>query len=287
MRARLFQAVLGLLRAVVSPDRPLVMVVDDLQWAGAVPIGFVDAVLVDEDLPGLLLVGAYRDAEVDAAHPLSAMLARWERLGVAPAAAAAGQPAADRARAPARRDAAAGARPRPPTWPRRSAARTGGNPYDTVELVNALRRDGALTADDRLELGRGHVRRFVGQGDVVDLLTARIDALPAEAAALLEVMACLGGEVELDLLAAAAGLDAAAAARGAGAGAGGRPARDGPRRRRRAVRFRHDRVQQAAYARLDPGARAALHLHLARRLAADAASRDGSPPSSTCTACRR
>ncbi len=35
-------------------------------------------------LRGGLLVGAHRDAEVDATHPLAAMWPRWDRPGVAP-----------------------------------------------------------------------------------------------------------------------------------------------------------------------------------------------------------
>src|SRR5204863_4815643 len=88
------------------------------------------------------------------------------------------------------------------------AGRTDGNPYDTIELINALRRDGALVPGlagwqwDADELGR-----YVGRQDVLDLLAARFDVLPAATADLLEIMASLGGEVELQLLAAAAGLD--------------------------------------------------------------------------------
>ncbi len=62
------------LRAVASPNRPVVVFLDDLQWAGRTPLGFVDLVLSEEPIDGLLLVGAYRDGEVDAAHPLAAML---------------------------------------------------------------------------------------------------------------------------------------------------------------------------------------------------------------------
>ncbi len=77
---RLFQALLALTRSVVSPARPLVMVVDDLHWAAATPIAFLEGLLADEGMPGLLIIGAYREEEVDAAHPLSAVLARWQRL---------------------------------------------------------------------------------------------------------------------------------------------------------------------------------------------------------------
>ena len=48
--------------------------------------------LGDEPVEGLLLVGAYREGDVDAAHPLAAPLSRW-REQAGRAAPAAGQPA--------------------------------------------------------------------------------------------------------------------------------------------------------------------------------------------------
>ena len=45
----------------------VVVFIDDLQWAGRTPLGFVDLVLTEEPVEGLLLVGAYRDDEVDSA----------------------------------------------------------------------------------------------------------------------------------------------------------------------------------------------------------------------------
>src|SRR5262249_25813410 len=68
------------LRAVASRSRPVVFVVDDLQWAGRTPLGFVDQIFSSvENIEGLLFVGAYRDSEVDATHPLAAMVDRWDR----------------------------------------------------------------------------------------------------------------------------------------------------------------------------------------------------------------
>ena len=264
---RLRQAGLELLRAVVSPARPIVMVLDDLQWATPISIQFMDDLVTDEPLRGLLVVGAYRDAEVDATHPLSAMLARWERLGVSPAQlrlhnlplADLGVLLADMLRLqPEQATGLADA----------VGARTAGNPYDTVELVNALRRDGALSPGvTGWSWDAATIRRYVGQGDVVDLLATRIAALPANAQALLESVACLGGEVKYDLLQAASGLSTAALEEQLAP-----PLDDGllvmEQGGSPSVRFRHDRVQQAAYGRLEPAARRLLHLALARRLAA-------------------
>jgi diguanylate cyclase (GGDEF)-like protein len=277
---RLVRSTVDLLRALATPTRPIVIVLDDLQWAASTPIGLVDAVLADPDLPGLLLVGAYRDSEVDATHPLSGMLSRWARLATAPPLLRLENlPPTDLSallaevlRLPAGQagDLAEAV-----------GARTGGNPYDTIELVNALRLEGSLVAgEDGWAWDAATIRRHIGQGDVVELLGARIDRLPPPTQALLEAMACLGGELELDLLAVAADLPpetldgqltpaledglllmsvaptavaALSAPRAGGAGS---------------VRFAHDRVQQAAYARRSAGARKTLHLTLARRLAA-------------------
>ncbi len=140
----------------------MVVFVDDLQWAGRTPLGFVDLVLSEEPIEGLLLVGAYREGEVDPAHPLAALLSRW-REQAGRAAAAAGQPAGLRSRSPWSRRCC--------TLDRATAAglaevirpHTSGNPYETVELLNALRRDGVLTATaGRVAMGCGGRARAPG-----------------------------------------------------------------------------------------------------------------------------
>jgi len=70
---RIRQIALDLLRTVASRARPVVIVVDDLQWAGPAAFGFLDAVLDEQNLPGVLVLGAFREEEVDVAHPLTAV----------------------------------------------------------------------------------------------------------------------------------------------------------------------------------------------------------------------
>ena len=52
---------------------------DDLQWLDAATLDFLEDLLVQEDLAHLLVVGAYRDNEVDPAHPLMRKLAAIRR----------------------------------------------------------------------------------------------------------------------------------------------------------------------------------------------------------------
>jgi predicted ATPase len=132
------------LRAVASRKRPVVLFADNLQWAGRSPLGFLDLVLSEEQIDGLLLVGAYREDDVDAAHPLAAPLSRWReqaavqhvRLVNLPVPSLVTMVAEILHVEPA--TAAGLAEVINP--------RTSGNPCETVELLNVLRRGGVLTA---------------------------------------------------------------------------------------------------------------------------------------------
>ena len=54
------------------PDHPLALFLDDLQWLDAATLDLLEDLLTRSDMQHLMLIGAYRDNEVDAAHPLSA-----------------------------------------------------------------------------------------------------------------------------------------------------------------------------------------------------------------------
>ncbi|WP_432826404.1 AAA family ATPase [Dactylosporangium sp. CA-092794] len=262
-QVRANRVAVAVLRAVASPKRPLVMFIDDLQWAGRTPLHLVDLLLSGEPIDGLLLVGAYREEEVGPAHPLAAPLSRWRdqpvrhvRLGNLPVASLITMVAemlhVDEA-------AAAGLGEAINPY-------TSGNPYETVELLNALRRDGLLTAAAGWRWDTAEVRAHLGRSDVTALLGARVEALPAPARRVVEAMACLGAKAELSVLRTAVG-----------ARAGGVERRLAPALdegllvvepgMHEAVRFRHDRIREALLCGLGPRRRRTLQLAMARRLA--------------------
>jgi hypothetical protein len=265
-QARVQRAAAAALRAVASRKRPVVLFLDDLQWAGDTPLGLVDILLSEEPIEGLLLVGAYREGDVDAAHPLAAPLSRWLgratvrhlRLVNLPGPSLVTMVAEMlRVDRPAARGLAGVI-----------SSHTSGNPYETVELLNALRRDGMVTATAAgWRWDSAAVRAHLGRSEVAELSAARVDALPSASRQMLETMACLGGRAELSLLqrataASASVVDQALAPALAESllviEPGGHPA----------VRFRHDRIHEAILGGLDPGRRRALQLAIARRLAA-------------------
>ena len=233
---------------------------------GGTPLGFVDLVLSEEPIEGLLLVGAYRDGDVDAAHPLAAPLFGWRnqitvqhlRLGNLP-----GPSLATMVAEMLRVDRAAAEGLAEVIGPH-----TRGNPYETVELLGALRRDGLLAASAAgWRWDAAAVRAHLGRSEVAGLLAARAADLPEQTRQVTEAMACLGGRAELSLLAAATGEPAGVVDQALApaleegllvAEPGAHPA----------VRFRHDRIREAILGGLGPGRQQALQLAMARRLAA-------------------
>ncbi len=202
VRAR--RAGVEVLRAVASRKRPVVLFVDDLQWAGRTPLGLVDLVLNEEPVEGLLLVGAYREDDVDTAHPLAALLSRLQDQAAVQHLRLVKLPVPSLITMVAEMlhvDPATAAGLAEVIEPH-----TRGNPYETVELLNALRRDGVLTATAAgWRWDAAAVRAHLGQSEVAGLLAARVEAMPAASRAMVEAMACLGGRAEVSLLQAATG----------------------------------------------------------------------------------
>ncbi|MBC6436416.1 AAA family ATPase, partial [Nostoc sp. HG1] len=53
-----------------TPEHPLVMFLDDLQWADSASLSLMQLLMNESESGYLLLIGAYRDNEVSPAHPL-------------------------------------------------------------------------------------------------------------------------------------------------------------------------------------------------------------------------
>src|SRR5262249_435696 len=65
------------------PEHPLALFVDDLQWLDAATLDLLEDLLTQTDLRHLLLIGAYRDNEVHATHPLIRKLDAIRQSGAA------------------------------------------------------------------------------------------------------------------------------------------------------------------------------------------------------------
>lgn len=79
---RRFNAVLSLfIEACTAKDTPLVIFLDDMQWADSGTLKFLEQFLIKYRTTGILFLGTYRDDAVGDSHPLQLMISRVTQSG--------------------------------------------------------------------------------------------------------------------------------------------------------------------------------------------------------------
>ena len=73
-RNRFLMSFLNFVKVFASNDHPLVLFLDDLQWSDIPSLDLIYRIVTSLELSHVLVIGAYRDNEVDATHPLSLKL---------------------------------------------------------------------------------------------------------------------------------------------------------------------------------------------------------------------
>jgi PAS domain S-box-containing protein len=249
------------------PQHPLVLFLDDLQWLDAATLQLLEGLLAEDGLRHLLLVGAFRAGEVDAVHPLTPALAAFRRAPTMPVHDVVLEPLA-----PADLRALVGDALRCAPDDVRELAqlvheKTGGNPFFAAQFLGELAEDGLLSSGGdgagwAWDLGGIRARGLTD--NVVDLLVGKLARLPVATQGLLELLGCLGDGVPTERL---------AELQGAPEPAIHEALREAVRaglvvRSESGYAFLHDRIRQAACSRIPPDTRAAIHLRIARLLAA-------------------
>ena len=236
-----------------------------MQWLDPATLDLVEDLLTQPEVRHLLLIGAYRDNEVDAAHPLARKLeairqagARLQEISLAPL-----------ARADVQQLIADALRCGPEAAPlaRLVHEKTGGNPFFTIQFLHALDDEGLLTFDHGAarwcwDLDRIHAKGYTD--NVVDLMTGKLTRLPTETQTTLQLLACLGNVADIATL---------VLIRGTSEQAVHADLWEAVRQElilplEGVYKFVHDRVQEAAYSLIPTESRAAVHLRIGRALAA-------------------
>src|SRR5262245_62368060 len=184
-------------------EHPLALFLDDLQWLDAATLDLLEDLLTRSELPHLLLIGAYRDNEVDAAHPLTRKLEAIQRAGgkvheitLAPLA----QEHLEQLLADALRCEVGHSAPLAQVV----LEKTGGNPFFTIQFVESLAEETMLAFDYGAgcwswDLDRIHAKGYTD--NVIDLMIRKLVRLPAQTQTALQQLACLGNVAEATTLA--------------------------------------------------------------------------------------
>ena len=248
------------------PEHPLALFLDDLQWLDAATLDLLDDLLSCTDLQHLLLIGAYRDNEVNSTHPLIRKLNAIRQAGAA---------VQDIVLAPlGREDLTQLLADSLHCEPERAAPlaallheKTAGNPFFAIQFISTLADECLLTFDYGERHWAWDLRRIHAKGytdNVVELMVGKLSCLPAETQKALEQFACMGNKAEFEML--------RMAYQGAVEDMHGHlweAVRSGLIfRADDSYGFLHDRVQEAAYSLIPKGLRAEAHLRIGMLLAA-------------------
>jgi PAS domain S-box-containing protein len=247
-------------------EHPLALFLDDMQWLDAATLDLLEDLLTWSDLQHLMLIGAYRDNEVDTAHPLTRKLdairragAQVEEIRLAPLARDdLMQLIADALRCETKRAA---------PLAQLVHDKTAGNPFFVIQFLYALVEEGLLTFDAETARWCWDLDRIDAKGytdNVVDLVVGKLARLPAETQVALQQLACLGNIAEIEMLSIVLG----ASEDEVHAALWEAVRQQLIERLTGAYRFIHDRVQEAAYSLIAEERRAEAHLLIGRVLVA-------------------
>jgi serine/threonine protein kinase len=248
------------------PEHPLALFLDDLQWLDPATLDLLEDLLTRSDLQHLMLIGAYRDNEVDAAHPLTRKLdvirragARVHEIRLAPLTPDdLGQLIADALR-----------REPPDVAPLAQLVhdKTAANPFFVIQFLHALAEERLLHFDHGVacwswDLDRIHAKGYTD--NVVELMIGKLTRLPVETQRALQHFACLGNVSAIAMLPAVLGTSEEQVH------AALWPAvrLELVERLEGSYKFMHDRVQEAAYSLIPQALRAGVHLRIGRLFAA-------------------
>jgi PAS domain S-box-containing protein len=246
------------------PEHPLGLFLDDLQWLDAATLDFLEDLLVQEDLAHLLVVGAYRDNEVEPAHPLTQKLSAIRRAG--------GPVEEIRLTPLGSGDLTHLIEDTLHCEPQRAAplaqlihGKTAGNPFFAIQFIHALAEEALInfehaTARWRWDLDAIRVKRYAD--NVVDLMVAKLNRLSATTQKALQLLACVGNSAEISTLAAVL----ETSEQETEAALWEALQLELIVRSEDSWRFAHDRIQEAAYSLIAEEAGAEAHLRIGRLL---------------------
>ncbi|HAZ44153.1 MAG TPA: serine/threonine protein kinase [Cyanobacteria bacterium UBA11369] len=191
-------------------EHPLVIFLDDLQWADSATLKLMQLLMTDPDSQYLLLIGAYRDNEVSYTHPLIKTIEEIQKSGISVNHIVLQPLNLDDVKQLIA-DTLKQTTEKVNSLAKLIFNQTGGNPFFLTQLLQELKSENLLTFNfSSLPTGgtKGEWQwnieeiKAIGIADksAVELVASRIEKLPKATQEVLKLAACVGNRFTLDVL---------------------------------------------------------------------------------------
>ncbi|MGD1807017.1 trifunctional serine/threonine-protein kinase/ATP-binding protein/sensor histidine kinase [Dapis sp. BLCC M126] len=185
-----------------TADHPLVIFLDDLQWADSASLNLLKVLIIESETGYLLILGAYRDNEIFPAHPLMLTLdeikkqdANINTITLTPL------DKKDITKLVA--DTLLCSTEIATPLSELVAQKTGGNPFFTTQFLKGLHQENLLKLNGEQgywQCNLSQIQQLALTDDVVEFMVGRLQKLPEATQNVLKLAACLGNRFDLAIL---------------------------------------------------------------------------------------
>jgi predicted ATPase len=188
--------------ALAQQGHPLVLFLDDLQWADSATLSLLQPLLTSQNIQHFFLIGAYRDNEVDATHLLTRTLNALETAGVElPRIALGALQLSDLTHFT--RDTLHGELTDAAPLAELTLQKTSGNPFFVVQFLKMLQQEEFLKFDYALRRWTYRledIKDAAMTDNVIDLMTRKVQRLSDRTQRALMLASCIGNSFDQQTL---------------------------------------------------------------------------------------